>query len=307
MSKCKGFRNNPNSKSFSTENASRTHIQSRKHRDRENAQQSQQKLGDTEKALHGIDMVISHSEDGSDNQSSEEEDIDNHIASARRPIKPTDCLFCPKGTNSIPDAVLHMARDHSFFIPDQEHLTDISGLISYLGEKIVIGNLCLYCPHGGKEFGSLDAVRRHMVDKAHCKVAYGSDEDRAELLDFYDYPVEGEEDALWEDIDMGAEDNAARGEPSTVSDARIRMLIRRLARCRWQRTACHWSFLRDGLSAIGPYACTTLNIVDLPPLSIIRKISSPPKLLRSDSGWPILVKLWFPLPAVTVHSVKVCR
>lgn len=93
-----------------------------------------------------------------------------------------------------------MSRLHSFFIPDRDILIDLPGLLSYLGEKIAIGNLCLYCPNGGREFGSIEAVRKHMIDKAHCKLAYDAEEDRVELADFYDYAGDGSQ-SDWEDMD----------------------------------------------------------------------------------------------------------
>ena len=95
-----------------------------------------------------------------------------------------------------------MSHQHSFFVPDGEYLSDVSGFLSYLGNKIVIGNICLYCPNGGKEFGNLNSVRRHMADKAHCKLAYETEEDRAELADFYQYSSAAADEAGWEDIDM---------------------------------------------------------------------------------------------------------
>ena len=54
----------------------------------------------------------------------------------------------------------HMTKVHSFFIPEIEYLIDLGGLIKYLGEKISIGNACLYCK---REMKSLEAVRKHMV------------------------------------------------------------------------------------------------------------------------------------------------
>ena len=162
------------------------------------------------------------SADGS--PSSGDEDIDERIASLRRRIKPTDCLFCSKRTLSIADATSHMAREHSFFVPDQDHLTDLPGLLSYLGNKVVFGNICLYCPNGGKEFTSLGSVRQHMTDKGHCKVAYGTNEDRAELADFYDYRTQAEDEAEWEDVDMESdiEAIAERGVQDVSDQSNIR-------------------------------------------------------------------------------------
>ena len=105
-----------------------------------------------------------------------------------------------------------MSHQHSFFIPDKEHLTDLSGLLSYLGEKVGFGNICLYCPHGGKEFGSLESVRKHMNDKAHCKMAYGTEEDKAEVSDFYDYCMT-EDEMDWEDVELASGESE-----STISE-----------------------------------------------------------------------------------------
>ena len=49
--------------------------------------------------------------------------------------------------------------------------------------------MCLYCNDGCHPFNSLEAVRKHMVAKSHCKVHYGDggDDEEAELEEFYDY------------------------------------------------------------------------------------------------------------------------
>ncbi|WWD00267.1 hypothetical protein V866_007176 [Kwoniella sp. B9012] len=89
----------------------------------------------------------------------------------------------------------------------QDILLDLPGLLSYLGEKVAVGNLCLYCPNGGREFGSLEAVRKHMIDKAHCKLAYEMEEDRAELADFYDFAGPDEmAESDWEDMEDSMSD-----------------------------------------------------------------------------------------------------
>lgn len=48
---------------------------------------------------------------------------------------------------------------------------------------------CLYCNDRCHPFQSLEAVRKHMISKAHCKVHYGDgdDDEEGELEDFYDY------------------------------------------------------------------------------------------------------------------------
>jgi pre-60S factor REI1 len=112
-----------------------------------------------------------------------------------------------------------MSLVHSFFIPDADYLIDISGLISYLALKILVGNICIFCNGQSREFRTTEAVWQHMVDKSHCKIAYDTEEDRLEISDYYDftssYPdfpeiglkkgVEDnvEEDSeVWEDVDI---------------------------------------------------------------------------------------------------------
>ena len=113
--------------------------------------------------------------------------LDEKIAAARSRLSPTDCLFCAHVSSSLEDNLLHMSGEHSFFIPDLEYLTDLTGLITYLGEKIAVGNVCIYCNGKGREFRTLDAVRKHMVDKSHCKIAYDTERDMLEISDFYDF------------------------------------------------------------------------------------------------------------------------
>ena len=69
--------------------------------------------------------------------------------------------------------------------------------------------MCLTCSEKGKCFRSLDAVRKHMVDKGHCKIAFSGGDAIAEFADFYDYSSSYPEadddnnDQEDQDIDMG--------------------------------------------------------------------------------------------------------
>ena len=114
------------------------------------------------------------------------ETIDAKIAAARAALAPTDCLFCASAPRAptIDANLEHMARAHGFFVPDADFLVDLVGLLRYLGEKAAVGNACLFC---GAAFRTLDAVRRHMRDKGHCKIAYDTDLERLEVSDFYDF------------------------------------------------------------------------------------------------------------------------
>ncbi|ODN84867.1 hypothetical protein L202_00722 [Cryptococcus amylolentus CBS 6039] len=236
-------------KTFSSENAYRTHVQSRKHRDMEasyarsgeqpepvaSTSQAQDEESDSEEEKEETGMEV----DGEEGEEEEEVDFETRMANIRRRIKPTDCLFCTRHLESLEENVSHMASAHSFFIPDQDILVDLSGLLGYLSEKIAGANMCLYCPNGGKEFGSMEAVRRHMIDKNHCKLAYETVEDRTELADFYAYES-GSEDEQWEDEDGDDEELGSDEEIIDVGEKPVKGKKRSVA------------LASDGLSLVLP-------------------------------------------------------
>ncbi|XP_069765408.1 cytoplasmic 60S subunit biogenesis factor ZNF622 [Narcine bancroftii] len=116
----------------------------------------------------------------------------------------TGCLFCSHQSRTLLRNMNHMTKAHGFFIPDIEYLVDLKGLITYLGEKVAVGNICLWCNEKGRSFYSLKAVQAHMVDCSHCKLF--TDGDAAiEYADFYDfsksYPDEDGEDVVMKTAD----------------------------------------------------------------------------------------------------------
>lgn len=171
-------------KIYYSENAYANHLQSNKH-----------KAAEAKVVLEGTNPkknIIIHSKPSAEgtlqiqNESDINSIIDKKIEVAIA-LEEGDCLFCTQRFESFDENVQHMTKIHSFFIPEIEYLIDIHGLIKYLGEKISVGNVCLYCNGRGKGMKSLEAVRRHMIDKGHCKIAYETDEDIMELVDFYDF------------------------------------------------------------------------------------------------------------------------
>uniref|UniRef100_A0A8C0DQ76 Cytoplasmic 60S subunit biogenesis factor ZNF622 n=1 Tax=Balaenoptera musculus TaxID=9771 RepID=A0A8C0DQ76_BALMU len=119
----------------------------------------------------------------------EEEEAEEEAAGGSTPlgaIPVTDCLFCPHHSSSLTKNVAHMTKVHSFFIPDVEYLSDLKGLIKYLGEKVGVGKVCLWCNERGKSFYSTDAVQAHMNDRSHCKLFTDGDA-LLEFADFYDF------------------------------------------------------------------------------------------------------------------------
>ncbi|TFK44606.1 C2H2 type zinc-finger-domain-containing protein [Crucibulum laeve] len=203
-------------KVYTTENAFRSHLQSKKHKENEvkalHNPKSPHVAASEDSGLstsEADDVVPSYvapedvrnmativdlehktatwkiSEDDSDEEIVQS--IDEKIAAARSRLSPKHCLFCPEESPSLDENLTHMSLTHSFFIPDADYLIDIEGLITYLGEKIAVGNVCIYCNGKGREFRTLDAVRKHMIDKSHCKIAYESSNDRLEISDYYDF------------------------------------------------------------------------------------------------------------------------
>jgi len=218
-------------KMYTTENAYRSHMQSKKHKESElkfSQKQTAQPSTSTDvptpeqETMPAVSKVtktaasLTIDEDEPNEQVTKY--IDEKIAAARSRLSTTSCLFCPQVSPSLDDSLTHMSLIHSFFIPDAQFLIDISGLILYLGEKIAVGNVCIYCNQKGREFRSIEAVRKHMVDKSHCKIAYDLEDDRLELSDYYDFTSSyqdtlpmgskskssnqpDEDDESWEDMD----------------------------------------------------------------------------------------------------------
>lgn len=116
-------------------------------------------------------------------------------------IPVTDCLFCLHHSRSLVKNVAHMTKVHSFFIPDIEFLQDLEGLIHYLGEKVGVGKICLWCNERGKSFYTTESVQAHMNDKSHCKLF--TDGDAAlEFADFYDFRSSYPDHKEDEDVEM---------------------------------------------------------------------------------------------------------
>jgi pre-60S factor REI1 len=180
-----------------------------------------------------------HTADDTNVKNADEPDettIEERIASARSHINPTThCLFCPATSAALDDNLTHMSTIHSFFIPDAEYLVNLSGLLSHLGEKIALEHMCIFCNDRGREFRSLEAVRKHMIDKGHCKIAYDAEKERLEISDFYDftssYPEEDNKHKKhrekahtstttdeWEDVEDADEVDEVVDESSDVDD-----------------------------------------------------------------------------------------
>ncbi|KAK0485648.1 C2H2 type zinc-finger-domain-containing protein [Armillaria novae-zelandiae] len=202
------------SKTYSTENAYRSHLNSKRHKDNELRSVTKEAPSQNVPTKQDIPKPAPVSSPPKtltvDDAASDDEinqTIDEKIAAARSRISQTQCLFCPEETDSLENNLTHMSSAHSFFIPDADYLVDLPGLIDYLGEKIAIGNVCIHCNGKGREFRTLEAIRKHMQDKAHCKIAYDTETERLEFSDYYDFTssysgvVGKKDDEEWEDAE----------------------------------------------------------------------------------------------------------
>lgn len=159
--------------------------------------------------LHDVDSVVDEDEQ---EENEEEKEIKRRLAKAVK-IPANVCLVDGKEFDTVERNAEYMRLQYGLIIPEQDYLVDLKGLMEYLGEKIGLGNVCLYCNYQGR---TVEAVRQHMVSKGHVKIPYETMDEKLELADFYDFrssykpkkvvkenEVEGEDDDDdWEDEDV---------------------------------------------------------------------------------------------------------
>lgn len=107
-------------------------------------------------------------------------------------IEPRQCLFDAHMSPSVTANIERMQRKYGFFVPDQEYLVDMEGLIGYCHEKVKLGHYCLYCQ---KIFSTWQGCQKHMISTRHTKLKYEAGVDLEEYDPFYDF-TEADEDFL---------------------------------------------------------------------------------------------------------------
>lgn len=117
----------------------------------------------------------------------EDYDEDEAEEMLARVVKPDTCLFCDKKSNDANSNVIHMNLMHGFFVPEEQYVIDLDGLLEYLGFKVGAGCTCIWC---NKQFSSLHGVRLHMLYKDHCKIYFNQDKAVEEFKEFYDYSMQ---------------------------------------------------------------------------------------------------------------------
>ena len=151
-------------------------------------------------------------EDESDEEMEDDDDMEIEEVDSDEwedePIEKTDCLFCLHHSSNLEKNLNHMTAEHSFFLPDPEYISNLDGLIEYLGAKIGQGHMCLWCNERGKRFTTVADVQRHMLDKGHCKMLHEA-ESLLEYDDWYDYTQSyPDQDNPEEEVDMNAIDDS---------------------------------------------------------------------------------------------------
>jgi len=166
-------------KNFKNEKAYENHINSKKHQ--EMILKFETKPESVPKPLEPEPVEA----DAEDDDDMEVEEVDSDEWEDD-PIPVTDCLFCSHHSSTLNKNIVHMTAEHSFFLPDPEFVTNLEGLVEYLGAKVGQGRMCLWCNEKGKRFTAVGDVQRHMVDKGHCKMLHDG-ESLIEYDDWYDY------------------------------------------------------------------------------------------------------------------------
>ncbi|WOK92110.1 cytoplasmic 60S subunit biogenesis factor [Canna indica] len=145
------------------------------------------------------------------------------------------CFICDQKNESIENCMVHMHRHHGFFIPDIEYLKDPEGLLTYVGLKVKRDFTCLYCNDRCHPFQSLEAVRKHMIAKGHCKLRYGDgdDDEDVDLEDFYDYSssyvdADGKQLVASDDMNSSVELGSGGSELIITQKTENRILVRTL-------------------------------------------------------------------------------
>jgi len=210
-------------KSFSNQKAYDNHLQSKKHKDmllsigEEELNNIKNKV---KSAVQKVEAQVVDDVDNDDDMEVEEVDSDEWDDEAEV-IPITDCLFCSNHSANIDNNIRHMSEKHSFFLPDPEYIVDLVGLMEYLGAKVGQGHVCLWCDAKSKEYQSVQAVQKHMVDKGHTKLKHEGDT-LIEYADYYDYSTSYPEA---EDGEADSQSKDSEADLDTLDDSGLQLKL----------------------------------------------------------------------------------
>ena len=131
-----------------------------------------------------------------DEESDGDDEEDNTVY---LPVAPHISIFDNKEFSTTATCVAYMEREFGFFIPDRDYLVDLDGFLQYLGEKVKIGGICLYCQ---KHMKPGHPCQSHMRSKSHQKIRFQEHIDLDEFEDFYDYSTSYEDGELNDDGEL---------------------------------------------------------------------------------------------------------
>ncbi|EPS34070.1 hypothetical protein PDE_09032 [Penicillium oxalicum 114-2] len=198
----------PCQKTFYSENSYQNHVKSSKHKQREHRLL---KDGDDASVLSSAfsmgepvakpsESEIAKVTNGIQSTTIQEEEEDVEMQNDKTEFSVARCLFCLTESADIQSNVEHMYKSHGMFVPEQDYLVDLNGLLHYLYRKITENHECLYC-HAIRN--NAEGARTHMRDKGHCMIAFEAEEEQIEIGQYYDFRStysDGEDDD--EDEDM---------------------------------------------------------------------------------------------------------
>lgn len=84
----------------------------------------------------GEELVVEATKSLTDLNVNEASDEDMDEDENDHELDPSSCFMCDQEHDSLESCMVHMHKQHGFFIPDVEYLKDPKGLLTYLGLKV---------------------------------------------------------------------------------------------------------------------------------------------------------------------------
>lgn len=196
------------SKRFASAKAAENHLGSRRHIDKARSLMGRAAAADGAGSAAG--PLADVGRDAVFGEDDDDMELEARIAGGGAPFPPTTCVFDSKACGTVASTLDHMAAAHGFFMPYVELLVDAEGLLAYLGEKVGLGYACVACD---RPFSSVEAVQRHMVDKAHTRMVDDDEKWVEEYAPFFSADADddigddaaeedgGEEGGEWEEVE----------------------------------------------------------------------------------------------------------
>lgn len=159
------------------------------------------------------DETNNEAEYGSEWETASEEEMEGADQDSWQPWDVCRSLFDNHVSASMEANLEYMWKKFGFYLPDSKYLIDPEGLLQYLGTKLQYGHIPLYESGdnpNAKQFTSLHAVQRHMIDSNRCKILFDENED--EYDDYYEFYEEDTDGGM--DID-GVEAKGMTGSSSS--------------------------------------------------------------------------------------------